>query len=46
MSFKLKQILLEGGIAKVTTHDTEEEAVEAMHSETESSSFEIWEEIE
>ena len=28
MSFKLKQILLEGGIAKVTTHDTEEEAVE------------------
>ena len=46
MSFKLKQILLEGGISKVSTHDTEEDAIEAMHLKTEPSSFEIWEEIE
>lgn len=45
MSFKLKQTLLEGGIAKVSTHDTEADAVEAMHSKTDPSNFEIWEEV-
>lgn len=44
MSFKLKQYLLEGGTPVVTTHDTEADAITAMHSKTEPSSFEIWEE--
>lgn len=45
MAFKLKQIFIEGGVPKVFTFETYEEAKNKMHELTEPSHFEIWEEV-